>query len=801
MRTRFAVSAAALLLSSQVGWAQTPPTKPAPPDIPANGVAEVGARAGTTDGDEARFERYQDLRPGASTFFDFNKNTDHYRFDAQARNVGYRDQRYTADYYTGKLNASGFFDSIPLNYFYDTPYVWAGDGRGTFTLPLDLRQQVQGPTNATNDGTAVGVPCAPGGPPATCNVNTAAQALANRSVYNQLIAQNDMQARRDTFGARLAYEFNPAVGVDVAFQSYSRTGEMPWDASFAFNNANELPLPLDQRNNELKAGSEWVNPKGMVRVDYWGSFFSNSIQTLRWDNPIRATDFDNGLVPPDGPYDPSAYSNGNGAAFGQEALWPDNTLNSFGVTGMYKVLPRTTVNGNLQFTYMRQDEALLPWATNSSINNPTVLAAFPGLQALPRSSAMAAVDSLNALLNFNSRPLPFLTVQARFRYNKHDNTTPSFDARENVRFDGVPEQTEDDPSTEHVEGFSEYFDITRKNFDANGTFSLRQGGNVRVGYAHEGYDREGRGFSTTGEHTLRLAYDATLLQFVQLRANYDVGQRRGDGFIVEGIDYELLPGGAQPGTRFYDEADRDRTRASAILSVNPASMLGVFVQYTTTRDTFKEDEFIPPGREQFGLLSQDLNAITAGVDVSPNDMLHVGVSYGFDKYSSTAKSRNANPPPDPTWTDPTRNWFLDQEDDVNNLSAYADLVGLAHSKAELHFGYELNDSNNDYQHYGPRVESLAAAGQFIALPTIVNTWSRFTIDLRYFVTRQFGLGLGYLYENLDVTDWATIDTNGSVGFTPATGTPRIDYLGGLVTGYGNRPYTGNRVFIRALYRF
>ena len=230
-------------------------------------------------------------------------------------------------------------------------------------------------------------------------------------------------------------------------------------------------------------------------------------------------------------------------------------------------------------------------------------------------------------------------------------------------------------------------------------------------------------------------------------------------------------------------------------------MLGVFVQDTTTRDTFKEDKFIPPGREQFGLLSQDLNAITAGVDVSPAEMLHVGVSYGFDKYGSTMKSRNANPPPDPTWTDPTRNWFLDQEDDVNNLSAYADLVGLAHAKAELHFGYELNDSNNDYQHYGPRIESLAAAGQFIALPTIVNNWSRFTIDLRYFVTRQLGLGLGYLYENLDVTDWATIDTNGSVGFTPATGTPRIDYLGGLVTGYGNRPYTGNRVFIRALYRF
>ena len=99
---------------------------------------------------------------------------------------------------------------------------------------------------------------------------------------------------------------------------------MPWAASFAFNNANLLPAPIDS-NNELKLNTEWVNQKGMFRLDYWGSFFDNAIQTLTWDNPIRATDFNNGLVPPNGPYDPSAYTNGNGPAFGQMALWPSNT--------------------------------------------------------------------------------------------------------------------------------------------------------------------------------------------------------------------------------------------------------------------------------------------------------------------------------------------------------------------------------------------------------------------------------------------------------------------------------------------
>lgn len=43
--------------------------------------------------------------------------------------------------------------------------------------------------------------------------------------------------------------------------------------------------------------------------------------------------------------------------------------------------------------------------------------------------------------------------------------------------------------------------------------------------------------------------------------------------------------------------------------------------------------------------------------------------------------------------------------------------------------------------------------------------------------------------------------NGPVGFADATGIPRIDRLGGLMTGYGNRPYDGSTFFVRALVRF
>ena len=73
--------------------------------------------------------------------------------------------------------------------------------------------------------------------------------------------------------------------------------------------------------------------------------------------------------------------------------------------------------------------------------------------------------------------------------------------------------------------------------------------------------------------------------------------------------------------------------------------------------------------------------------------------------------------------------------------------------------------------------------------------------MKYFITNRAGIGFGYYFDKLDVTDFNTLDTNGPVGFAPATGEPRLDWLGVLSLGYGNRPYTGHTTYVRALYRF
>ncbi|MFN8063692.1 MAG: MtrB/PioB family outer membrane beta-barrel protein [Vicinamibacterales bacterium] len=804
MRYRVLSMAAALLLVSHGGWAQPQTqTSSATPagaaNGPESGEVEVGAQVSGIDGDEARYQRYRDDRNGVFSNLRFSRQTESYMFDASLRKAGFRDQRYAASYRGARAWFDFTFTGMPLNYSFMTRTPYMRDG-STLTLDDNAQRAVQGPTFATNDGTAVGVPCAPGAPPAACStIAQANPAKANRSIYNSLAEQFELRTVRNVASLSGIFDLTANVGVDGRFTSTKRTGEQPWGASFAFNNAVDVPQPIDQRTNDVSLGASWNNARSMFRLGWDGSWFNNKYTSLTWDNPIFLTDYNNGLLPPNGPYDVSGYSNGNGPGKGRMALAPSNTMQVVSATGMRKLWSRTTVNGTVQMTQQKQNEALIPWTINSVINSPAVFAAFPHLATLPRTTAQADARGLNTLLNFSSRPWRAVNVTVRYRYNKRDVRTPIFDATEYVRFDAVPE--------ENPEGYSPQFDNSRHIFDANVAFTPGNLGTLRVGYGHEAIERHGRGFADVGEHIFRASYDAYSNRFVSLRASVDTGRRRGTGFVEaesgnDEADPITGPGGTQPTLRYFDEADRDRVRGSVVLTVMPMDTVDAFVQFTGGRDKYLPDASAPVSRpgELFGLQKQKITGWTVGLNAHPSDVIAAGASYGRDSFGSFQRSRNANPPPDPSWTDPARDWTLDNTDDMTNASAYVDFL-RAIRNTDIRLAWDYSDSDNGFGFGGPRIAGLAALGQFIPLPNVTNKWNRISADVKYYFTRKVGVAVGYYFEKFDVSDWNTIDEPGPNGFFPATGVPRLDWLGGLTLGYGNRPYKGQTTIARLLYRF
>jgi hypothetical protein len=333
-------------------------------------------------------------------------------------------------------------------------------------------------------------------------------------------------------------------------------------------------------------------------------------------------------------------------------------------------------------------------------------------------------------------------------------------------------------------------------------------GTVRLGYGYEAIERHGRGFSDVGENLFRVSFDTLGSAWVSLRASVDVGRRRGEGFVEaaaaaeDDLGFPIGPAGTQPTLRYFDEADRDRTRGTLMLTLTPRDSVDLFVQFAGGRDRYLADDSTPVSRpgELFGLQESDVTSWNAGVTFSPSEVVSVGASYGRESLSAFQESRNANPPPDATWNDPSRDWSLDNDEQVNTVNVFVDLIRAVRN-TDLRFNYDFSDSNNSFVHGGPRIATLAAAGQFIALPDVDNRWHRLSADLQYFLSQRTGIGVGYYFEKLAIADWSTIDSQGPVGLAPQTGVPRIDWLGGLITGYGNRPYTGHTASVRVLYRF
>lgn len=742
MRTKLMIVTAALLCVAPLARAQQ-----AAPAAEPVGVVDLGARMTSVDGDEARYERYRDTRNGVFSRIEFGKATDQFKYAFGASNIGYRDQNYYADYTNGKAKYSAYFDSIPLNYSYNAFTPWRETQTGVFTLDSAARLQVQNKVPGV-----VGVPA------------NAAQ-LATRSIYVGIAQPIELKSKRDILGLRYSRDLTSAIGLNLAFTSTKKAGNQPYGMSFSFNNGNELPMPIDNRTNDMTAGLEYVRTEGMLRVAWDASFFNNKIKEILWDNPLRASDTN--------PYDASGYSNGNGPAFGRMSVPPSNSMNTVSLTGLYKMPAHTTLNGVMSFTAMNQNDALIPWTTNAVINQASVFAVFPELRGLPRSTAEAKVHGLNAMFNFTTRPNRHMGLRMRYRFNDHKNLTPEFDATEYVRFDAVPEETGSP---------TENFNIRQNTFDLTGTLNLIKYTAINLGYTYDDFARTGRAFSDMRDYTFKASIDTVGNQWVTLRTAVEHTTRIGAGFSEASIE----EGGGQPGLRFYDEADRDRDKGTVLVVINPTSFMDVTVSSSMAKDVYKGE-----GHE-FGLLDNDNSNYTIAFGISPSDAVDFGASYGRDHYVANQKSRNANPPPDPTWTDPNRDWTLKNEETVNNVDVYVNLPKLI-EKTTVRFNYDLSDSDNGFIFGGPRITSLAAANAFIPIPSVTNKWQRVSADAQYHFNRKVGLAFGYWWEKFDVNDYATISLS--------DGSPRIDYLGSISTGYGNRPYKGSTGMLRLLYLF
>jgi MtrB/PioB family decaheme-associated outer membrane protein len=460
--TKVPTIVAALLLTSGAVAAQDATTLNLPP---VNQV-DVGIRgtAFGNDSDQARFERYRDLRNGITLDrFRLFKDTDAHRYSLQADNVGYRDQRFSASYVNyGRLKASAEWNQIPLFYSQDTRTLYDQATPGQLTL---------------NDGVQSGI---------QNKTLTLATALGGASIF-------DLRTRRDVASAELTYSVTPDVDLSLTFKNTQKTGAYPWGGSFGLSGAiaTELPVPVDHRTTEFGTSLEYANNRGFARIGYDGSFFRNSVTTLTWDNPSRITD-----------------SATLGPAQGRMALWPNTAMNTVSAAGGLNLPGRSHATAFASVASLTNNNALLPYTINSALVSPV-------LDRLT-SDVKATVTSMN--LAFTSRPLTTLWYSVRYRQYDFDNKTVPFKTANSVNYD---------TAIVALNQSSEPFGSIRHTLDADVSYTPVVHVGLRAGYTREVVDRTYRIVEKTTEDIARTSVDLTGLGWLTVRGVFEHSKRAG----------------------------------------------------------------------------------------------------------------------------------------------------------------------------------------------------------------------------------------------------------------------------------
>src|SRR5215203_3796805 len=770
MRTRaFFVLTALLLAPAGSARAQETPT-PAPE--PTVGSFDVGGQFSNINGDEARYQRYKDLRSGGLLDrFEYTREKENWLFNVTGHHVGYRDQKFVAEFRDyARARVSFTWDQIPL--FYAEP-----DSDQFGLLSATPYQRVGPGEYRINDAVQQTLQAFCPVPQCASNVNAARQqALA--LLMNQQAQTLEMRHRRDVALLDASVALMKNTNLLFHFQNTTKEGTQPWFASYGFNAANELAGPVDHRTTDVGAALEWSNPRGVVKVGWDGSWFHNNVSTLVWDNPIRATDFTYS----------SAYSPGDGTSQGREDLWPDTSMNMVSGTATYKLPGHTRAYGNLGFSVLGNNDPLLPFTINTAI--PVI--------PLPRPTADVSADVTSLLLGYGGRPTKKVWFNLRYKLYDWNNTTPtttvngestSFPVTEYVRFDQVVE--------EFVAGAGAVpFSYKRQYFDADTSYSILPFTAVRLGYSREGDKRTFREFENTTDNIFRVSVDTTGWSYLQLRAQYDYAKRTGSGLDEEVFDAEN-EGFAEP--RQFDISDRNRHRFTFLATGTPSDKISLSAQV----GVFREDR---PDTE-FGVVNTDGNFYSVGVDVTPIQKVAMGLTWGRDEYKSLQRSRQANPGEQET--DVRRNWTTDIDDHANSIYAYVDLL-QAITKTDVRYSFDWMDGLNDTT-YGLRPDqTIFTTVPLIQLPNASHTMKRSMLDVMYRINRRFGAGASWYYESYDVNDWAWNDCgapcangNGTASVPPSPtvtldnitlNPPRqannvAQYF--AVTRYMYRPYDGN----------
>ena len=685
-------------------------------DLVVSGEASLVLRATDVDGSEAQFQKYRDLTQSVTgdLVLDVEKNRDYY-MHGKATNIGQDDQFVGAEggrY--GKYGIDITWNKFINRYATDARTLYSGVGSDYMRLDDNLQADIQSAPNDVEVANRLRgfIPSADVGDP-----------------------ENSRDQRKIGFDLLSLDPFS--LRVDLA--SEKREGVRPYAG--AFNNAQMVELfePIDYDTNDVKISGEYAQGPYFFNLSYVFSQFKNNVDSLRFDNPLRVSD----AV--------------GGPASGRTDLAPDNQYHNFSASGALTQLPwRSQITANAAWGRMTQDDALLPYTTNTAITAP----------ALPADRVDAQVNT--SLYNFRltSRPLSYMRIKGFFRYYDYDNRTGVI---------GFPDgyvETDDALVSTAVRNLPSSYTKTRAG--GNVGFDVFSRSHLNFGYTYEKTERENREVANQEDHILKASFDTRALDWLDLRTAYtrtqrDIGEYRYDIYLESGQDLQQLPQ-----LRKYDEADLTRDLVEVLATVYPSDTLALSGSVGYGTDDFHDSPY--------GLIDDTRYVFSLDGDYALGDRLSLNLFYTHEIYENEQRAMQNGGATDFDWTADGKD-LVDTLGGGFKLALIPDLLDL-----DLIYAYSEVDGNLEFSSPSGSYDDFSAVDD--TKTHMLNT------KLIYHNTfLDFDVALGYLWEKFDYTDFA------AEGFSYVPTDTAGNYQGALLAGTLPQDYDAHVIYTRITFRY
>jgi MtrB/PioB family decaheme-associated outer membrane protein len=745
------------------------------PDLPFDPVLKT-----------SKFNEYRDIRNGffvrrADVRFDNILNTKNY-VSLQTSRAVYRDQSYLASFgQYGLFKIQFRYDEIPHIYSNTTRMLFTQTSPGIYVFPALARQALQA-TASTN------IP----------NV-----------VNTQLVPQFNFLTPQIIRRGGTAYfdcDVTPHWKLNATYFRESQRGDRPIglimnsspSASATSGFGVELPEPIRYYNNLVRVGSDYGRNGWVFGAAYIGSFFQNAIHQLTWDNPFLSTG-ETTTTP----------------LTGRMALYPDNQAHYVNFAGATDLTKYIRFTASITPGWLRQNEAFLPYSTNTAINTcgPSANQACTSLAVLPEGSLHGNTQTLAMNYTLVSLVGRNVELKANYRhYDYNDNTAV---------FTFTPAQG--DASDPEVGGHENTpFGFNRKNLELTGNWYFAKKSSIKLGYEAEWMDRSHRDAAHSLENSVFAAVDWVPIRDLLFRASYRHSDRKPDNYQDRQASVPVT-GAPVPCTdsanvtftadqrchRRFDEAARLRDRADGLVQYSPSDKLTLSVFAGTLQNDYnRRGETNSPTALNFltgavattspyylyGLLKDISYNIGFDADYALSTQVTLFAEYSHEKNYTRMISRNRSPVSSPgtiltcTGCDSANNdWESVTREPVHIYTVGTDLY-FGH-KTYLTTYYSLSATKGNVLTHplgdptittGPNAFVLNGTSAAVDYPPTVSRLHDLAVVLKYKLTANLTPRIEYRYQQWDNRDYQTSVMTPYMGCVSPAGT------GTLVVGCPNR---------------